>query len=94
LGCTYHDPSWIACGPGTIFDTTLILTRTPELVPEEIAPLKEQLKQALELVEQQERAVNEELQPKTLEEVTMLEGKLTEALQHLKAQKVLLQKPK
>lgn len=100
LPCTHHGHSWIACEVGTApcgvsFEpTTPIIERTPVLVQEEISPLKEQLKAALELVERQEAAINEELRPKTLEEVANLETKLTEALEQIKAQKAELSKKK
>jgi len=87
-GSVACDGSWDT----TVIQTTIIINQTPVLTPVEIAPLKEQLKAALELVEKQEKAVNEQLQPKTLQEVNLLERKLTEALHEIKAQKAELEK--
>jgi hypothetical protein len=75
-----------------IYQTETIMQQIPGLTQQEITPLKEQLKAALELAEKQEAAINEQLQPKTLEDVNLLEGKLTEALAHIKAQKADLEK--
>ena len=87
VGC---GASWDPTTP--VFQTETIIQQTPVLQQEEIAPLKEQLKAALELVEKQEAAINEQLQPKTLEDVNLLESKLTEALGELRVQKAALER--
>jgi hypothetical protein len=48
--------------------------------PEALATLKAQLQEALANVEAQEKALNEQLAPQTLEEAEALEGHLVDAL--------------
>lgn len=59
--------------------------------PETLAQLKEQLKQALERVEEQERALDESMMPQTVDEVDQLEAKLQAALEELRARRETLQ---
>jgi len=54
--------------------------------------LKEQLKQALANVEEQERAADASMQPKTLAEVQDLEKKLTDALEEVRSRRTQLEK--
>jgi len=60
--------------------------------PEALAQLRQQLKQALQQVEQQERALDESMQPQTIDEVDQLEAKLQAALEELRARRETLQK--
>ena len=55
--------------------------------PQNLTELKAQLRQALAQVEAQERAAAESMRPQSLEEVDMLEQKLTEALEELRQHK-------
>jgi len=90
-------PSTVGCGVSGDPITPVAITiveRTPQVTPEEVAPLKEQLRAALELVEKREAAISEQLEPKTIEDVTLLEGKLTAALEEIKAKKAELLKKK
>jgi len=85
----------IPCGGGS--QTPCGGSRTPFEQPatlEEIAVLKVQLKQELQNLEEQERQVNEQLKPKTLDEATLIETKLNEALAEIKAIKDQLKKTK
>lgn len=52
--------------------------------PQSLAMLKEQLRQALAAVEAKERVLHESLRPKTLEEVELLRGHLTAAIEELR----------
>ena len=65
---------------------------TPQINPQQFGSLKEQLKFALEAAEAQEKAAAESLKPQTVADVEMLEKKLTEALDELRARKAELQK--
>ena len=58
----------------------------------DLAPLIADLKQALSHLEATEQAQKESLQPQSVEEVEMLEKKLSAALEDLKARKSELQK--
>jgi len=60
--------------------------------PEDLAILKEELRQALLDIEAKERDIEEAMRPKTLSEVEELEEKLTAALVEVKAQKAKLRK--
>jgi hypothetical protein len=60
--------------------------------PEDLAILKEQLKQALSDIETRERDIQEAMRPKTLSEVEALEERLTAALAEIKVQKTKLRK--
>ncbi len=95
---TYGCGGLTDCGmsddPRTPEYTETIIEYTRVAVAEQIPALKQQLQTALQLIEQREITVNEQLQPQTVEEVNMLESKLTEALDHLKSRKAELQKKK
>jgi ABC-type Zn uptake system ZnuABC Zn-binding protein ZnuA len=60
--------------------------------PEQLAALKQQLKQALAEVEKQEQAVNEALRPHTVAEVDELQQKFQGALEELKGLRTELSK--
>jgi 16S rRNA G1207 methylase RsmC len=55
--------------------------------PQNLAELKAQLRQSLAQVEAQEQVMAESMKPQTVEEVDMLEQKLTEALHELRHHK-------
>lgn len=59
--------------------------------PEALAQLKEQLRQAMAQVEEQERALDESMLPQTIDEVDQLEAKLQAALEELRARRETLQ---
>ena len=60
------------------------------LAAQQLAALKAQLQQALSRVEAQERAIEEQMRPQTLGDVEILEQKLVEALEELRARKAEL----
>ena len=68
-------------GPGVI--TPLHLPFAP-VNPEALATLKAQLQEALAQVEAQEKAINEQMAPQTLEEAKALEGHLVDALEEVR----------
>jgi hypothetical protein len=74
----------ISGGCGVSFDPG------PEQQVENLATLKEQLKQALVNLEKQEQAVNESLKPQTVAEADELHQKLQGALEELKAHRETL----
>jgi hypothetical protein len=59
---------------------------------EDLGVLKAQLRQALEQVEEQEKAMAEALAPQTVEDVDMLETKLQEALEALKERRAEIER--
>ena len=71
------------CNPGLTpacpFISVIPLPFAP-VNPEALATLKAQLQDALAQVEAQEKAINEQMAPQTLEEAKALEGHLTDAL--------------
>jgi hypothetical protein len=75
--CRIGSPLPCQIGPGVI--TPLHLPFAPSN-PEALATLKAQLQDALTQVEAQEKALNEQMAPQTLEEAKALEGHLTDAL--------------
>ena len=84
FGCTViHSP--ITCVTGTIGPTPGC---TPTFIQPDPAALKEQLKAQLAAVE----AAENQLQPQTVADVDMLQQKLAEAMDALKARRVELQK--
>lgn len=102
FGRTFDCGPTLDCGP-TIDCGGTYITETPRIVtetiatmrdPREFAQLKDDLRRTLELVEKQEGALAEEMAPKTLEDVNMLEAKLSEALKAVQDQKAALQKKK
>ena len=76
-----------ACHPGTgaLVDHT-------DFQLENLAILKRQLKLSLTQVEAQERALEEGLQPQTLDEIRQLEEKLTAGLEELRGRKAELER--
>jgi hypothetical protein len=103
FGCSFYQPSFCQYGsvtvtltcPGTLVtDTTPIIQTIPQLGGEALGNLKEQLKQALELAEKQQAGEAEALKPQSVADVEMLEKKLGEALEELRARKAELQKKK
>jgi hypothetical protein len=81
------------CGPVTTCGTTAChpaITNTgplDRLRVEDLAFLKEELRQELAKVESREQELEERLRPQTLEQVTVLEEKLTDALKELQEHK-------
>ncbi len=95
ISCPYHTchlPTFIP----TPTITPTITPTTPQLPIEQldIEVLREQLKAQLVALDEQEAAINEELRPKTLEDLVAVETKLNEALADVKVQKNQLQKKK
>jgi hypothetical protein len=80
-------PNVPVCPGSLITDTTPIIQATPQLGGPMLANLKDQLRQALDVAEKQEAAVAEGLRPQSAEEIELLEKKMTEALEELRAQK-------
>ncbi len=64
----------------------------PIAYAEQLSALKVQLGAALAEIERQEKAVNESMEPQTLEDVEMLQGKLREAMAELEERKRKLQR--
>ena len=102
-GCSYFQPSYCTFGsvtvtqtcPGTLVtDTGTILQTIPQLSGEALGNLKEQLKLALDQAEKQQAAEAESQTPQTVADVEMLEKKLGEALDELRARKAELKKGK
>ena len=71
------------CGATVACTPTFVQTRGGALRPEDLAELKQELRAALEEVEAEETRIAESERPQTLDEVTQLEGRLTEALVEL-----------
>ena len=101
-GCSLYYPSVCAFGsvthtitcPGSIPDTTPIFQTIPQVGGPVLANLKDQLKQALEMAERQEAAQAESQQLQTVADAEMLEKKLNEAIEDVRARKAELQKKK
>lgn len=100
-GCSVHSPTFcqngsvtinVTCPGSLITDTTPIIQTTPQYSGPALVNLKEQLKQALEVAEKQQVAESVALQPQTLADVELLETKMGEALEALKARKAELKK--
>ena len=68
--------TWILPGPE--------IMQSVQSDPETLATLKAQLQDALANVEAQEKALNEQLAPQTLEEAKALEGHLVDALEEVR----------
>lgn len=88
--CTHYGCSMVTCGMGvtqcfTVTDKGYSLPFRGGL-----AELKAALQQQLAAVEAQETAATAAMQPRSMQEVENLEGKLTEALQELKRVKAQL----
>ena len=97
-GRTYLDPT-IIYTPTPVLDDPIPFVQTPDaqapimnqpgmvVNPQNLAELKSQLRQSLAQVEAQEKVMKENMKPQTVEEVDMLEQKLTEALEELRQHK-------
>ena len=103
FGCSFFLPSFcqhgsvtvtLTCPGSLITDTGPILQTIPQLGGEALGNLKEQLKLALDLAEKQQAAEAEAQTPQTLADVEMLEKKVGEALDELRARKAELLKQK
>lgn len=79
-GCTNPCASGGACGTGTTKDLDWIAHVFDPVV---LVELKQQLKDALALVEVREKAALEAMKPQSRSEVELLRARLTEALQEL-----------
>jgi hypothetical protein len=77
----------VGCPPLTCLPTVAGPVGYPGPGPEELAVMKEQLRQALANIEQQEHAAAEAAQPQTEAEVETLQAKLHEALSELEKRK-------
>jgi hypothetical protein len=62
-------------------------TQIPIDIPQDIATLREQLKQQLALLDQQEAAQESQMKPQTFEEAEQLEHKMKEALAEIQKMK-------
>jgi hypothetical protein len=103
-GCSFYYPSFCAFGSvtvtqtitcaGSIPDTTYVFQTIPQASGPALANLKDQLKQALDLAERQEAAQTESQQVQTVADAEMLEKKLNEAIEDVRARKAELQKKK
>jgi hypothetical protein len=103
-GCTFYYPSVCGFGsitvtqtltcPGSIPDTSPIIQTIPQFSGPALANLKDQLKLALDLAERQEAAQAESQQLQTVADAEMLEKKLHEAIDDVRARKAELQKKK
>lgn len=99
VGCTFTQcpantrfcpANTLICPGGTeICPGGSVIDDVPRPAPstEDLAALKEELRQALAEVEAQERVMEESMRPQTLEEADELERKLNAALDDLRAQK-------
>ena len=102
-GCSVYSPTFCAFGsithtvtcPGSLVtDTTPIIQTIPQVGGEALANLKDQLKLALDLAERQQAAQAESQQLQTVADAEMLEKKLNEAIDDVRARKAELQKRK
>jgi hypothetical protein len=87
-------PCGISFDPTTVFDEPVPIDPNRFMNqagmvanPQNLAELKTQLRQSLAQVEAQEQLMAESMKPQTVEEVDMLEQKLTEALHELRHHK-------
>jgi hypothetical protein len=103
FGCSFYYPSYcqygsvtvtVGCPGSLVTDTGPILQTIPQLSGDALGNLKEQLKAALDMAEKQQAAETEAQTPQTLADVEMLEKKLAEGLDELRARKAELQKKK
>lgn len=105
--CGYRSPivecpnqSGIVCPGNSRIDPTEILTRytdifeNPVVQVQQLAALKQELKQALAEIEVQERAMAEAQMPKTLEEVQAVQVELEQAMKEVEALKHKMTKAK
>lgn len=84
--CTFHTICTVCshlqtCGP------TAAARQTSRLRASDLPKLKAQLQRALKQVEAKEEAVAKKMQPRTVEQIELLEAKLREALEELARQK-------
>ena len=84
----------VLCPGSLVTDTTPIIQNTPQFSGPSLVNLKEQLKLALAAAEKQTAIESETLKPQTLADVEMLEKKMGEALEELRARKAELHKKK
>lgn len=103
FGCSFHFPSICPAGtitptitcPGTLVtDTSPIIQTINQVSGPALVNLKAQLKEALELAERQGVVEAESLKPQSVGDAEMLEKKLGEALEEVRARKAELQKKK
>jgi len=92
--CTFHSVTGtiVTCPGSLVTDTGPILQTIPQLSGPALGNLKEQLKQAIALAEKQESAEAESLKVQTVADAELVERKLTEALEEIRARKAELQK--
>jgi hypothetical protein len=89
--CTVHS----VCGVSFNCTPTFVEGAGRGLQPEHLSQLKEELRATLEQIEAEEERLKERMQPQTLDEVTQLEQKLSEAQKELqKRRKELEQQEK
>lgn len=86
--CTVHS----LCGQSFNCTPTFIEGVGRGLQPEHLSQLKEELRATLEQVEAEEERLKEQMQPQTLDEVTELEQKLSEALEELQKRRKELER--
>jgi hypothetical protein len=93
--CSHNACSFIACSNPSFYEPCGLSFIDPTKIgnPEHLKMLREQLRQQLEAVDNQEKAIDESLKPQTLDQVKQLEQQLTGALEELRAQRAQLEKP-
>ncbi len=93
-GCTNRSicTAASACGFSIRCTPTFVEGFGAGLQPEHLAQLKEELRSTLEQVEAEEQRLKEQMQPQTLDEVTQLEQKMTDALDELRQRREELEK--
>ena len=101
LGCSLAQPSFCQHGsitvtitcPGTLVtDTSPIIQTLPQVNGAALGNLKNQLKEALAAAEKQEATEANALQVQTVADAELLEKKLGEALEEVRARKAQLKK--
>ena len=92
--CTFHSVTGgtITCPGSLVTDTTPILQTIPQLSGPALGNLKEQLRQAIALAEKHESNEAESLKVQNVADAELVEKKLTEALEEIRARKAELQK--
>lgn len=92
--CTFNSVTGgtITCPGSLVTDTAPIIQTIPQISGPALGNLKEQLKQAVALAEKQEAAEAESLQVQNVADAELVEKKLTEALEEIRARKSELQK--
>jgi hypothetical protein len=97
LSCPAHS---LVCVPGTVcaggsgcgVGSPIDIGPGPVIQPGDLAALKEELRQMLNAVEQQEQAMAERMRPQSVEQIDTLQEKLKGAIAELDRQKADLQK--